>query len=209
MNCPGCPECLVCSKRNSIKTEGNSDLKFCSHLTGAHGWDWGFSEPWEVRGEHWTPGGKAWHHSFKEGFVTTGCCCHLTLRPSVRAMSHISRTNYCLSCKGWGLPCLSVGNMLTGIRLMLSEQFVILILLPRKEVNGSSHLSRWIILAEKSSLFSCESPQAVVNVIPLSIYRQRIRLFMSDSKIVDIALGTAKTKMTKPALEYHKVLLQP
>lgn len=47
-----------------------------------------------------------------------------------------------------------------------------------------------------------------VHVISLSIYRQRIRLFMSDSKIVDTALGTAKTRMTKPALEHHKVLLQ-
>ncbi|OWK53040.1 Myosin-4 [Lonchura striata] len=42
-----------------------------------------------------------------------------------------------------------------------------------------------------------------------SAVRQRIRLFMSDSKIVDTALGTAKTKMTKPDLEHHKVLLQP
>lgn len=48
-----------------------------------------------------------------------------------------------------------------------------------------------------------------VHVISLSIYRQRIRLFMSDSKIVDTALGTAKTRMTKPALEHHKVLLRP
>lgn len=48
-----------------------------------------------------------------------------------------------------------------------------------------------------------------VHVISLSIYRQRIRLFMSDSKIVDTALGTARTRMTKPALEHHKVLLRP
>lgn len=48
-----------------------------------------------------------------------------------------------------------------------------------------------------------------VHAISRSIYRQRICLFMSDSKIVDTALGTTKTRMTKPALELQEVLLQP
>lgn len=61
-----------------------------------------FSEPQEVRGGHWTAGEKVWHHPFNQGFVTTGCCWHLTLRQSVRVVSHISRTNYCLSCSRVG-----------------------------------------------------------------------------------------------------------
>lgn len=163
MKCPGCPECLVCSKKNSSKTDrgklsfeilqpSKRRTRLRARLSRA------------PRRQRWTL--NCWREGLASLFQTGAWDNWLLLTPNSEAKcqgyeSHFYDQLRACHVTGWGLPCLSVGNMLTGNRLMLSEQFVILSLLPRKEVNGSSHLSRWIILAEESSLFSCESLQAV------------------------------------------------